>query len=331
MTAASTRFLDPRALARISRLDLIARAVVDGFVAGLHQSPHLGVSTDFAEHRPYMPGDDTRSIDWRLWGRTDRLYVKEFEAETNADVMLLIDVSASMDFASNYGASNYGASNYGASNYGASNYGASDTGMSEADALTKLDYARTLAACLAYFSYQQRDRVGLVTFDSRILTQVRATGRRLDTILHTLERIQPGAAGELQAPLSQIATALRRRSILIMISDLYDDPEIVRRATGHLTLRGHDLIIFHLLDRQELIFDYDQPRQFEDAETGRQIPVIPERIRDGYRSQVKRHVAELARLLGESRSDYCQVDTHRPLDHALYDYLSRRQRLQRVR
>ncbi len=296
-----TRFLDPRALARIGRLDLIARSVVDGFVAGLHQSPHLGVSTDFAEHRPYMPGDDVRRIDWRLWGRTDRFYVKEFEAETNADVMLLVDVSASMDFASG------------------------------AEVLTKLDYARTLAACLAYFSYQQRDRVGLVTFDGEVREQVRATGRRLDTLLHTLERIRPGAAGGLVAPLFQVARALSRRSILILISDLYEDPEIVRQATGRLAQSGHDLIVFHLLDPQEMAFEYDQPRQFEDAETGRQIPVIPERIRDGYRDQITRHVAELARLLGENRVDYCQVDTRRPLDHALYDYLSRRQRLQRIR
>lgn len=301
MTNARARFLDPQVLARISRLDLIARTVVDGFVAGLHQSPHLGVSTDFAEHRPYMPGDDVRRVDWRLWGRTDRLYVKEFEAETNADVMLLIDVSASMDFAS------------------------------ETGALTKLDYARTLAACLAYFSYQQRDRVGLVTFDSGVLAQVRATGRRLDTVLHTLERIRPGAAGELAEPLAQIAKALSRRSILVLVSDLYEDPEAVRQAAGGLALRGHDLIVFHLLDPQELAFDYDQPRQFEDAETQRQIPVVPERIRNGYRDQIARHVAELQRLLGEARVDYCQVDTRRPLDHALYDYLSRRQRLQRVR
>ena len=301
MTSPRTRFLDPRVLARISRLDLIARTVVDGFVAGLHQSPHLGVSTDFAEHRPYMPGDDVRRVDWRLWGRTDRLYVKEFEAETNADVMLLLDVSASMDFAS------------------------------DAGALTKLDYARTLAACLAYFSYQQRDRVGVVAFDSEVVDQVRATGRRLDTVLHTLERVRPGGAGALGAPLAQIAKALRRRSVLVLVSDLYQDPETVRQAAGRLMLRGHDLIVFHVLDPRELAFDYDRPRQFEDAETQRQIPVVPERVRAGYREQIARHVAELARLLGEARVDYCQVDTRRPLDHALYDYLSRRQRLQRVR
>lgn len=298
--SAPTRFLDPRVLARIDRLDLIAKTVVDGFVAGLHQSPHLGVSTDFAEHRPYMPGDDVRRIDWRLYGRTDRLYVKEFEAETNADVMVAVDVSASMDFAGSA-------------------------------SLTKLDYARYLAACLAYFSHRQRDRVGVVTFDREVLAQVPASGRRLDTVLHTIDRIHPGGEGELETPLARVAKALPRRSILVLVSDLYEEPEAVRRAAGRLALAGNDLIVFHLLDPRELAFDFDRPRTFEDLETGERIPVVPERIRDRYRGLIGSHVAEIARLLGEMEVDYCQIETSRPLDHALYDYLSRRQRLQRVR
>ncbi len=189
MTA--TRFLDPLTLARIDNLDLIARTVVNGFVHGLHQSPHLGVSTDFAEHRPYMAGDDIRRIDWRVYGRTDRLYVKQFEAETNANVMVLIDISASM------------------------NYGSG--------AITKLDYARFLAASLAYFSHQQRDRIGVVTFDKDIVDQVPATGRQLDTVLHTIDRIEPGGAGELDLPMRRIAQGVRRRSILALISDFYED------------------------------------------------------------------------------------------------------------
>lgn len=294
-----SRFLDPRVLTRIKNLDLVARTVVDGFVAGLHQSPHLGVSTDFAEHRPYMAGDDVRRIDWRLYGRTDRLYVKEFEAETNADVVLLVDVSRSMD------------------------YGSGE--------VTKLDYARCLAACLAYFSYRQRDRVGVVTFDSDVVSQVPATGRLLDTVLHTIDRIEPGGAGELSKPLARVAKALRRRSILVLVSDLYDDPETVRHAAGRLAARGNDVLVFHVLDPRELAFDFDEPRQFVDLESGERLPVVPERVRAGYRDLIESHVAAIARLLGESRVDYCRVDTARPLDHALYDYLSRRQRLQRVR
>jgi len=294
-----TRFLDPRALARIDNLSLIARTVVNGFVHGLHQSPHLGVSTDFAEHRPYMVGDDIRRIDWRVYGRTDRLYVKEFEAETNANVMVLIDISASMNFGSS--------------------------------ALTKLDYARYLAACLAYFSHHQRDRVGVITFDGDVVDQVPATGRQVDSVLHTIGRIAPGGAGELDTPLRRIAQGIRRRSVLVLISDFYEDPETVRHAINRLALKGNDVIAFHVLDPAELEFDFDEPQQFEDLESGTRIPVIPDRIRAGYKGLMDDHIATIAQIMGESRVDYCQVRTSKPLDHALFDYLSRRQRLQRVR
>lgn len=306
--SSATRFLDPRVLARIDNLDLVARTVVDGFMAGLHQSPHLGVSTDFAEHRAYMPGDDVRRIDWRLWGRTDRLYVKEFEAETNADVVMLIDVSKSMD------------------------WGGTESGV------TKLDYARYLAASLAYFSHRQRDRVGVVTFDRDIVDQAPATGRQLETVLHTLDRIEPGGAGELVAPLARIARGLRRRGILVLISDFYEDPETVRQTVSRLALAGNDVIVFHLLDPQELNLELadgpaqaSRPHHVEDLETGERMPVIPERIREGYQASLSEHIAQLAGLLGKQRIEVCQVDTGKPLDHALYDYLARRQRLQRVR
>ncbi len=294
-----TRFVDPRVLARIDNLSLVAKALVTGFVHGLHQSPHLGVSTDFAEHRPYMVGDDIRRIDWRVYGRTDRLYVKEFEAETNANVLLLIDVSASMDFGS--------------------------------DVITKLDYARYLAACLAYFSYQQRDRVGVIGFDQEIVAQVPATGRQLDTVLHTIDQLRPGGSGNLDRPLRRIAQAIRRRSIVVLISDFYEDPEAVRRAVNRLSLKGNDVIAFHLLDPAELDFSFDEPRQFEDLESGDRIPVIPDRIRAGYKGLIENHIGQITQVMGEIGVDYCQVNTSRPLDHALFDYLSRRQRLQRVR
>lgn len=295
----ATRFLDPLTLARIDNLDLLARTVVSGFVHGLHQSPHLGVSTDFAEHRPYMAGDDIRRIDWRVYGRTDRLYVKQFEAETNTNLMVLIDISASM------------------------NYGSGP--------VTKLDYARYLAACLAYFSYHQRDRVGLITFDKDVVDQVPATGRQLETVLHTIDRITPGGEGELDLPTRRIAQGIRRRSILALISDLYEDPEAVRLAVNRLALRGNDLIVFHVMDPAELDFDFEHPGQFEDLETGTRIPVIPDRIRAGYKGLIDNHLGRIAQLMGESRVDYCRINTAKPLDHALFDYLARRQRLQRIR
>lgn len=293
------RFVDPRALARIKDLDLIARTVVDGFMAGLHRSAHLGVSTDFAEHRPYMPGDDIRRVDWRLFGRTDRLYVKEFEAETNANVLALMDVSASMTYASG--------------------------------AVSKLDYARFLAASLVYFSARQRDRVGVIAFDRDVVAQVPATGRQLDTVLHTIGSVEAGQAGELETPMRRIAQGVRRRSILALISDLYEDPQDVRRALQRLALRGNDVVVFHLLDPQELAFDFNEPRQFEDLETGERFPVVPERLRADYRRLMAEHLDAIAGELGECRIDYCQVNTAQPLDHALFDYLSKRQRLQRVR
>ncbi len=294
-----TRFLDPAVLARIDNLDLVARTVVDGFVSGLHQSPHLGHSIDFAEHRAYMPGDDIRRIDWRVYGRTDRLYVKEFEAETNANMSVLIDISASMDFTSG--------------------------------AVTKLDYARYLAACLVYFSYHQRDRVGLITFDRDVVTQVPPTGRRLDSVLHSIDRITPGGPGELARPLRRIAEGIRRRSILVLLSDLYEPPETAIQAINRLRTRGNDLIVFHLMDPAELEFDFEEATQFEDLETGERIPVVPDRVRSGYRGLLHDHVAELGRRMGENRIDYTLLRTTSPLDHALFDYLSRRHKMARVR
>ena len=295
----TTRFLDPKVLARIDRLDLLARTVVDGFVAGLHQSPHLGVSVDFAEHRAYMPGDDIRRIDWRVYGRTDRLYVKEFEAETNANISILIDISASMDYAS--------------------------------QGISKLDYARYLAASLAYFSFHQRDRVGLVTFDQDVVTQVPPTGRRLDTILHSIDRITPGGRGQLDLPLRRIAESIRRRSILVLISDLYEPPPDILTAINRLRRRGNDLIVFHLLDPAEVEFTFDEATQFEDLETGERIPVVPARVRAGYRGLMQEHVAELTQRMGQNRIDYYLIETSKPLDHALFHYLSRRHRMSRVR
>ena len=295
----TTRFLDPKVLARIDRLDLLARTVVDGFVAGLHQSPHLGVSVDFAEHRAYMPGDDIRRIDWRVYGRTDRLYVKEFEAETNANISILIDISASMDYAS--------------------------------QGISKLDYARYLAASLAYFSFHQRDRVGLVTFDQDVVTQVPPTRRRLATILHSIDRITPGGRGQLDLPLRRIAESIRRRSILVLISDLYEPPPDILTAINRLRRRGNDLIVFHLLDPAEVEFTFDEATQFEDLETGERIPVVPARVRAGYRGLMQEHVAELTQRMGQNRIDYYLIETSKPLDHALFHYLSRRHRMSRVR
>ena len=295
----TSSFLDPVVLARIDNLELLARTVVDGFINGLHRSPYLGLSIDFAEHRQYMPGDDIRRIDWRVFGRTDRFYVKEFEADTNANFLAIVDISRSMDYAS--------------------------------DGVTKLDYARYLAACLSYFSRQQRDRVGLATIDGDVVEYVPPSAKHLDIVLHTIDRIEPGRQGSLEVPLLKIAESTRRRSIIALISDLYDEPSNVLRAVSYLKSKGNDVLVFHVLDRAEIEFPFDQPVHFEDLESGERIPVVPERQREEYIELMRSHLAEVSRLLIDNRIDYFLFDTSVPLDHALFSYLIRREQLSRVR
>ena len=304
MTEATvSRFLAPEVLARIGNLDLLARTVVEGFLSGLHRSPYRGRSIDFAEHRGYMPGDDIRRVDWRLFARTDRFYIKEFEADSNTDMISLLDVSRSMRFTS--------------------------------QSTTKLDYGRSLAACLAYLARKQRDRVGLITFDEDVVDFVPPSARNLTIVLHTLDRLDgaldAGRKGELKRPLRKAAEACHRRSILVLISDFYEDPRAVLEAVADLSHRGSDLIVFHLLDPAELHLSFDQPAMFEDLEAGERIPVVPDEARARYVELVNGHIASLSRVLGENRIDYTQLDTSQPLDHALFGYLSRRARLVRYR
>jgi uncharacterized protein (DUF58 family) len=310
------RFLDPRILARISNLELLARSVVEGFLGGLHRSPRFGASTDFAEHRQYMPGDDIRRVDWKVYARTDRYYVKEFEADTNTDVTIALDCSRSMRFAGTR------------------------------DGVTKLDYGKFLAASLAYLSNRQRDRVGLVAFDEAIIEHIRPSARHLTTVLHALDRLtprgEPGSGraagsqdgegpGALDAVFRLLTETIQRRGVVVVISDLYEDPSAVLSALTHLRGRGNDLIVFHVLDRAEREFPFDQASGFRDLETGVTIPVVPEAAREQYRRLIDGHIASLSRLLADGRIDYTLLDTSKPLDDALFAYLSNRQRLSKVR
>lgn len=295
----TSQFLDPKVLARIDNLDLLARTVVDGFINGLHHSPYFGLSVDFSEHRPYTPGDDIRRIDWRVFGRTDRFYVKEYEADTNANFSILFDISRSMDYTSHE--------------------------------VSKLNYGRYLAACLAYFSRQQRDRVGIVTFDTDIVDYVPASAKHLDIVLHTIDRISARQPGALEAPLLKVAEMMRRRSILVLISDLYEDPDTVVRALSKLRHKGNDIIVFHVLDPAEIDFPFDEAAHFEDLESGERIPVVPETLGDQYRALMNEHMTTLSDRLIANGIDYCRFVTSRPLDYALFEYLSRRERMSRVR
>jgi uncharacterized protein (DUF58 family) len=291
-------FIDPAVLARVGNLELIARTVVDGFVSGLHRSPALGATTDFAEHRGYMPGDDTRRVDWRLYARTDRLHVKEFEADTNAGVAVLLDVSRSMAYASD-------------------------------GRPTKLDYARFLAASLLWLAQRQGDRVGLVTFDSVVRDFVPPSGKHLPHTLLALERATAGEAGELAAPLARVAEHFRRRGVLVVVSDLYSEPRAAIDAVLRLRNAGNELLLIHVLDPAELALPFTAPGTIEDVETGERRTIVPDAMREDFRARVAAHVAELERLARRARVDYALFDTAKPLDHALFHYLAGRRRLGR--
>jgi uncharacterized protein (DUF58 family) len=293
------QFLHPETLARIKNLELLARTVVDGFINGLHRSPYFGLSVDFAEHRPYMPGDDIRRVDWRVFGRTDRFYVKEYEADTNTNFKVLLDTSRSMDYGSG--------------------------------PITKLDYARYLAACLSYFSRRQRDRVGIVTFDEDIVEHVPPSAKHLEIVLHVLDRVVPGSGGTLSKPLLKVVEMSTRRGICVLISDLYEEPEAVVRAIAGLRHKGNDVIVFHVLDPAEIDFPFTDAAHFEDLETGERIPVVPETLREQYRELIGQHLSQLSDRLIQNQVDYCRVVTSKPIDFALFEYLSRRERMSRVR
>jgi uncharacterized protein (DUF58 family) len=293
------RFVDPKVLARIGNLELVARSVVDGFINGLHRSPFFGASVDFAEHRGYVPGDDIRRVDWRLYARTDRYYIKEYEADSNSNFAVLLDVSKSMGFGS--------------------------------DGLTKLDYGRMLAGCLTYLVHKQRDRVGFVAFDNDIVEFVPPSAKHMDVSLHVMDRLAPSRPGSLRAPMNKIAEHFGRRGVLVLVSDLYEEPDTVLEAIGPLRFRGHDMIVFHLLDRAELDFEYADPSAFEDLESGEQIPIVPEALASQYRELVQAHIAALTERFSANRIDYTLINTSAPLDHALFSYLSTRERLTRTR
>src|ERR1700687_5261308 len=239
-----TRFLAPEVLARISSLELIARSVVEGFISGLHRSPYLGFSTDFAEHRQYMPGDDLRHLDWKLLARTDRLYIKKYQGDTNAQIHLLVDSSASMGYSSGE--------------------------------VTKLQYAQYLASSLAFLGVRQHDSVGLVAFDEEVIEHVTPGSRsgHLRTILGVIERLAPSRRTTIADLLHRTAELLTRRGIIVLISDLYDEPDRITARLEHLRFRGNDVIVFHVMDRQELDFDFIEPVVLEDSETEEQLHVL---------------------------------------------------------
>jgi uncharacterized protein (DUF58 family) len=292
-----TRFIDPATLTRISSLELVARTVVEGFISGLHRSPHLGFSVNFAEYRHYRPGDDIRKIDWKVFGRTDRFYVKEYEGETNTALNLVLDCSRSMAYGSR--------------------------------GITKLEYGQFLTACLAYFAFNQRDSVGFAAYDDRVRDQVpaRSSIGHLNTVLHAIERLRAQERSSFRRPLVEVAERVRRRGIIVVVSDLYDDFEQVMIGLRNLAFRGNDVIVFHLLDPAELHFDFDKSAQFVDLETREEMHVIPDFLRQEYLKLIRSQSTAFETECQKDRMDYALIDTSQPLDQALFAYLARRAQL----
>ena len=299
VTAASpgpARFLDPGLLAHIGSLELLARAVVEGFMSGLHRSPFTGFSTEFTEYRQYNAGDDLRYLDWRLLGRTDRYFIKKYRADTNTQCHILIDTSASMSY-------------------------------SHGGAVTKLQYAQFIAASLAYLLNRQQDSVGLVAFDKKVHTHVPARNRtgHMRTIFGHLSLLEAGGETQLAESLHQLAEILTRRGIVVIISDFYDQVDRLQSAFQHLRFKGHDLVAFHVLDPNELNFDFQDPvLLLEDAETHEQMPVLPDVVMNGYRERMQKHVEDMRRCAAANHVDYEMLTTKQPLDFALFSFLSRR-------
>src|SRR5262245_11877853 len=292
--------IDPTALARFGRLELIARLVVEGVMAGLHQSPFKGFSVEFAEHRQYGPGDELRHIDWRAVGKTDRYYVKEYEEETNLKAYLVVDASGSMAF------------------------------RGSKKALSKFEYAQHVAASLAYLMLQQMDAVGLITLDTKVRSLIppKANPKHLPKILTTLEKTMPGGETAMAPLWHELAGHhMKRRGMIFILSDFFDELESLMKALQHLRHRHHEVVLLHVLAPEEMDFPYKRLTQFRNLESAaHKVLVDARRLRDDYLANFERFRTELKDRAGKLRVDYHVMRTDEPVDRALGIYLSRRQR-----
>lgn len=291
------RFLVPEVLAKLKTIDLKARLVVEGFLSGLHRSPYKGFSQEFAEYRVYMPGDEPKRIDWKVYAKTDRFFIREYEEETNLKAYILIDASGSMSYASGK--------------------------------ISKLEYTSYLAASLAYLLIKQRDSVGIVTFTSKLVNYIppRSTPAHLPVLLRTIDKIKPGGDTNLANTFHQLAEKIKRRGLVIIISDLFDDKEKVLAALRHFRHKKHEVLVFHILDKNELDFSFGQPLILRDLETSKEITLDPRVIRKDYQRTIADFFSDFKRRCREHLIDYHQITTNTPLDRALFEYLEKRSRL----
>ena len=285
-----TRFIDPQLLAGLSHLDLVAKTVVDGFVAGLHKSPDFGFSQEFAEYRAYTPGDDLRHVDWNVYARTERAYLKRYRGETNSQLTLMVDTSASMGYTSH--------------------------------TITKLDYGRFLAVSLAYLANQQRDAAGVIVFADDVVNYVQPSTRQgqFMRVAHAIEKADIGTRTDFAKPFIHFQQFLRRRGIVVVISDFYEDPQTVIDTVSPLRFHGNDLILFHVLDPQEIRPKLKEPMLLVDMETQDALEVSPEYAREEYTPRIDGHIDALAKKAAASNIDYFLLRTDRPLDDAMLEY-----------
>jgi uncharacterized protein (DUF58 family) len=289
--------LDTATLARINSMQLLARTVVEGFILGLHKSPFRGFSVEFAEYRSYVPGDDIKHIDWKVFAKTDRYYLKLFEEETNLACHVVLDASGSMGYGSG--------------------------------AMTKLRYGASLAACLCYFMMGQRDGAGLAVFDTEVRSFMPARLRQsqLQHIITTLEDLKPGEETDLAGPLHSVADTIKKRGMVVIISDFLSDIEPLTSALQHLKFAGHDILAFQVLDPDEIEFPFNKLTEFTDLENGEKVQTSGKSVRDEYLKEFNAHQAALKDAFAGLKIDHAVFDTRMPLDFALAEYLYRRGRL----
>jgi uncharacterized protein (DUF58 family) len=291
------KYLIPEVLSKLSNLELIAKLIVEGFMTGLHKSPFHGFSIEFSQHRPYNPGDSLRFIDWKVFGRTDRLYIKQFEEETNLKSMILLDISKSMTFTSGN--------------------------------ISKLEYGKYLAAALAYIMLLQRDAVGIALFDNKIqkLLPPKSVNSYLQPILKELDEIQPGSDTNISEVLHVIAERIKRRGLIILISDLLDDPENVLSSLRHFRHNNHEVLIFQILDPVEMSFKFEGDVLFEDLESGEKIRTYPWYIQNDYITEIDNFINFYKKNCLENRVDFQLLNTDTTFDVALFEYLVKRKLL----
>jgi len=288
------KYLDPKTLAKLEGLELKARLVVEGYVAGLHKSPYHGFSVEFAEHREYVPGDDIKHVDWKVWGRTDKWYLKQYEEETNLVTYLLLDRSESMRFGS--------------------------------DGLTKFDYGRFVAAAIAYLILRQQDSVGLALFDNQVYQYIQPSSQpsHLKQLLHLLDITSTEGQSRIEAVFHDLAERFKKRGLVVVISDLFDDVTGILAGLKHFRHRGHEVIIFHILDRAEIELPFDELTLFRGLEEWPEVLSDPRAVRKAYRKEFEKYLRELSAGCRANNADYLMISTDQKLDVVLTAYLARR-------